>query len=124
MPKRIQRKRTKGWRAPEGAVYVGRGSKWGNPYRVTLSKDGLGVQMAKAWVPEDGETHSFFYDPILGGDLARTQAAKFAVELFRTRWMPLHTYAIRELRGKDLMCWCPLDAPCHADVLLGLANAP
>ena len=24
--------------------------------------------------------------------------------------------------GKDLACWCPLDAPCHADVLLELAN--
>ena len=32
MPKRIQRKRTKGWRMPPGAVYVGRGSAWGNPY--------------------------------------------------------------------------------------------
>lgn len=29
----------------------------------------------------------------------------------------------RELRGKNLICWCaPL--PCHADVLLRLANAP
>jgi len=33
-PKRIQRKRVKGWRMPEGAVYVGRGSKWGNPCKV------------------------------------------------------------------------------------------
>lgn len=32
MPKRIQRRRTKGWRMPEDAVYVGRGSKWGNPF--------------------------------------------------------------------------------------------
>ncbi len=31
-PQRIQRKRTKGWRMPEGAVYVGRPTKWGNPY--------------------------------------------------------------------------------------------
>lgn len=31
-PKRIQRKRTKGWKMPEGAMYVGRPSKWGNPY--------------------------------------------------------------------------------------------
>ncbi len=29
---------------------------------------------------------------------------------------------IHELRGKDLACWCPLDQPCHADVLLELAN--
>lgn len=35
-PKRIQRKRTAGWRMPEGAVYVGRPSVWGNPYRVDV----------------------------------------------------------------------------------------
>ena len=29
-----------------------------------------------------------------------------------------------KLRGKDLACWCPLDQPCHSDVLLELANAP
>ncbi|WP_396917953.1 DUF4326 domain-containing protein [Mycolicibacterium sp.] len=29
----------------------------------------------------------------------------------------------RELRGHDLVCWCPLASPCHADVLLELANA-
>lgn len=34
MPQRSQRRRVKGWRMPEGAVYVGRGSKWGNPFRV------------------------------------------------------------------------------------------
>ena len=28
-----------------------------------------------------------------------------------------------ELRGRDLCCWCPLDQPCHADVLLEIANA-
>ena len=31
---------------------------------------------------------------------------------------------VREhLRGRDLACWCPLDEPCHADVLLAVANA-
>lgn len=29
---------------------------------------------------------------------------------------------VAELRGKNLACWCALDAPCHADVLLELAN--
>ena len=28
----------------------------------------------------------------------------------------------RELRGRDLACYCPLDEPCHADVLLVVAN--
>ena len=27
-----------------------------------------------------------------------------------------------EVAGRDLACWCPLDSPCHADVLLELAN--
>lgn len=33
-PRRIQRKRTKGWRAPQGAVYVGRPTAWGNQYDI------------------------------------------------------------------------------------------
>lgn len=31
---------------------------------------------------------------------------------------------VAELRGKNLACWCALDAPCHADVLLEIANRP
>jgi len=31
-------------------------------------------------------------------------------------------YDLAELRGKNLACWCPLDRPCHADILLELAN--
>lgn len=34
----------------------------------------------------------------------------------------LRVAAETELRGKDLVCWCPLDQPCHADVLLEVAN--
>lgn len=44
MPERIQRRRTKGWRMPEGAIYVGRPSKWGNPFQ-------LGTRSALARVP-------------------------------------------------------------------------
>lgn len=97
-PKRIQRKRTKGWRMPEGAVYVGRPSKWGNPtdtaegYRRWL--DGL----TPCWI-ENGET------------LNQTEALRL--------WILEH---IHELRGKDLMCWCKPGSDCHADVLLEMAN--
>jgi Domain of unknown function (DUF4326) len=96
MPVRIQRKRAKGWRMPEGAVYVGRPTKWGNPWRVHR-----GCDDARNAVRE--------YRALI---IANQQAP----ELYR---LPLH-----ELRGKDLACWCPLDQPCHADVLLELANAP
>lgn len=62
-------------------------------------------------------------------------SAEMAVEMYR-RWLThelngagivrpciLTTEDIqRELRGKNLACWCQLDQPCHADVLLEIAN--
>ena len=41
MPKRVQRRRTAGWRAPEGAKYVGRGTRYGNPFAVVRQADGM-----------------------------------------------------------------------------------
>jgi hypothetical protein len=38
-PERIQRRRAKGWRMPDGAVYVGRPTKWGNPWIVGTGID-------------------------------------------------------------------------------------
>ena len=92
MPKRIQRKRTKGWRMPEGAVFVGRPTKWGNPFVV--------------------------------GDFYRTRGS--AVAAYRAAFAGSNHPPfdqLEELRGKDLVCWCPLYTPCHAYVLLEWANA-
>ncbi len=96
MPVRIQRKRTKGWKMPEGAVYVGRGSKWGNPHKVSEVGTEKAVAMHRQLMKRLCRSPS-----TLGID-------------FRC--------ALEKLRGKDLACWCPLDQPCHADVLLELAN--
>jgi hypothetical protein len=105
-PQRIQRKRTKGWRMPAGAVYVGRPSRWGNPFRI-------------------GETYPF----LRGGVTVRDaeQAVKFFAD-----WVEDIRYwdaeeerfgaPITALRGHDLACWCRPEWPCHADVLLELAN--
>lgn len=70
---------------PKDAVYVGRPSKWGNPF--VIGKDGTREEV---------------------------------VEKFRTRifWSEDD---LKEIRGKDLVCWCAPKA-CHADVLLELAN--
>lgn len=104
-PRRIQRKRVKGWKAPKGAVYVGRPTKWGNPFcKGTLLIRG----------------------PLENGDVQRLESNEDLVDVFRLKTLTNPDYrarAKRELRGKDLLCWCPLDQPCHADVLLELANA-
>jgi hypothetical protein len=94
-PKRIQRKRTKGWKMPDGAVYVGRPTIWGNPFVIRRPFTPVEiVAMYRAWMRGHYDSNT----------------------------MPARPDA-RELRGKDLACWCPLDQPCHADVLLEIANA-
>ena len=65
MPKRIQRKRTKGWRMPPGVVYVGRGSKWGNPFKV----EGMGRYMAVALYERNVLPHLPVHE-LRGQDLA------------------------------------------------------
>lgn len=106
-PQRIQRKRDKGWRMPEGAVYVGRPTKWGNPFVV----GGL------------------LSDYLSGAPRSQIVAdAKQAFDLYDLHTGPMGSYELdvdevrKILVGKDLACWCPLDQPCHADVLLRIAN--
>ena len=114
-PQRIQRRRTRGWRMPESAVYVGRGSKWGNPFRPWLRPDG-------EWAVLDD--NGVEYPMLLDG---REAAIAHAVELYRDIDIAqLESPSVAEIRdglaGRDLACWCPLDQPCHADVLLRVAN--
>ena len=116
-PQRIQRKRTKGWRMPEGVIYVGRPTKWGNPWQV-----GGDAQIVMRDTPK-GEVQRLSLVrmwPALVVSLYRlyiTHASIYDIGLDAKR------LDLSELRGKDLACWCPLSSPCHADVLLELANA-
>jgi hypothetical protein len=126
-PQRIQRKRTKGYRLPEGAVYVGRPTKWGNPFEAYL------CPCCKAWDVRDNNgvtylaNHEFIrLHPRM--TIGKAEAVARAVELygndFRLGTSDITPEEVRaELAGKDLACWCPLSSPCHADVLLELANA-
>ena len=122
MPARIQRQRIKGWRMPAGAVYVGRPGRWANPFIVVRDGQFMGEQLFRV-VPGPTTAKPFaFY----GGQRTRAEAAHQAVRLYR-RWITGSavriTDLVPELGGKDLACWCPLDQPCHADVLLDLANS-
>ena len=123
MPHRVQMRRTKGWRMPENTVYVGRPSLWGNPWdlgsashvpsrdraawvvrRYRLELNHLG--MLSDWSAQVSERRWDEINEIIrsGGATNMAEAAPIL------------------LRGKNLACWCPLDQPCHADVLLELAN--
>lgn len=166
MPKRIQRKRIKGWRMPEGAVYVGRGSKFGNPfaYRTdhALAREPAVDEPTASWeyegrISADGIRHDYHHpDGRIIVCHIRYMTREEVVETYRRallgddtpsmrgalpgprgrwfgRWVGKHPnqhreYTTvddvrRELAGKDLACWCPLYVPCHADVLLEVANA-
>jgi len=98
---------------PEGVVYVGRPSRWGNPFVVggvlPLAPWAEPRQPARRWTPE-------------------TATAAYRRWLTSRDPQPVHgvdraviLMGLPELAGRDLACWCPLDQPCHADVLLELA---
>ena len=98
-PQRIQLSRKKGWRMPSNTVKVDRSSLWGNPFKIGETKDGIltvnalhAVERFEEWLTGPGDV------PL---------AWRISV------WV---------LRGTNLACWCKPDAPCHADVLLKLAN--
>ena len=88
-PTRVQRKRSKGWRQPAGAVYVGRPTRWGNPFSVERYGRYEAVRLHREWL---------LAQPALVADVHR------------------------ELAGRDVACWCPLDQECHGDLLLEIAN--
>ena len=115
MPERIQRRRTLGWRMPRCAIFVGRPTVFGNPFRA-VRRDG-------EWIVVDD--NGVDYEPRSNTRLSAVQksVALYRADLVdwgRLRDQPGLQDAITELRGHDLCCWCPLDSPCHGDVLLDI----
>lgn len=93
--RRVQQQRRRGWRLPPGAVSVAGTSKWANPHR-----------------PRAGQrTH----------DVNRAAVARYEADLVAGR-LRATLADLHELTGRDLACFCPPSYPCHADVLLRLAN--
>lgn len=102
---RVLNKRTD--QIPPDAVYVGRPSRWGNPFKMN--------------------------DPLLPAGLSRVGKRRAVITEFRcylVRDTKMLEAVRQELLGKDLVCWCHTwdgtgDNPnyCHADILLEIANA-
>lgn len=96
-PHRVQLSRRKGWRKPPNTVVVARPTRWGNPFPVAELGRERAVAAFRAMLadPEERAAHGY-PEP----------------EEIRAR-----------LGGRNLACWCPLDQPCHAGVLLEFAAA-
>ena len=112
VPRRVQLSRAKGWRMPPNTVNVARPGRWGNDWVVW--RDGA-TWLVTARGCEHHEVES------------KEAGIAYAVEQHARAMEKAVGYyggatLLAELRGKNLACWCKLGTPCHADVLLRLAN--
>lgn len=115
-PQRIQLSRAKGWRMPANTVKVDRSTRFGNPftlkaaidseYTTAASAPAFVVECFRDWLRPGAPGRDWWQGP-------ESDACKAAI-----------LTNLDSLRGKNLACWCRPSAPCHADVLLELANAP
>lgn len=107
-PKRIRRRRARGWRMPLGAVSVTRPGPWGNPF--VVGRDGTAEECTR------------MYAALLGGAICLTATAGIGEQRVARFHVLAHGH---ELRGRDLACWCSENAEwCHANVLLAVVNRP
>ncbi|MHC5307553.1 DUF4326 domain-containing protein [Bartonella sp. LJL80] len=115
MVERIQLKRNKGWKMPENTVKVTRPLVFGNPF--ICDDPSIAVDAYERLI--SGGTQCFSMSPD-GLRFAKNFHPKTTHWNFAT-WMKEE--GLPYLRGKNLACWCSLDKPCHAEVLLRMANA-
>jgi hypothetical protein len=103
-PVRIQLSRRKGWKMPPNTVKVDRSTKWGNPFIV--GTDGTRAECVK------------LFGHLLAGYVCMSAGDPDKQVAYRNMVLADHA----ELAGKNLACWCPANAPCHADLLLKLRH--
>lgn len=105
---------------PPNTVSVTRPGDWGNPFKVG--------QWYRRGDPDGrGPFRMTYTQSLIGEQPSYTQIKTAAEAVDWYRWYrsvaPLSAHVLELLRGKNLACWCPLDQPCHADILLEFANA-
>jgi hypothetical protein len=104
-PQRIQLSRRKGWRMPPNTVKVDRTTKWGNLFRPNKKRD-------KAYCAQLFEYLAGDFICMCDDPTPREQEA----------YLAMAKKHIKELRGKNIGCWCRIGDPCHGDTLLRAAN--
>jgi hypothetical protein len=130
MPVRVRIERTPEWTKPPDARDVTRLTRYGNPFRISPPVRDLTQLWQVIWTNQGAGRDRM---PLAGFEAiwckSKQHAHELAMRLFR-EWLTAPKQADlleafrHELAGLDLMCWCSLDLPCHADVLLDLVNRP
>jgi hypothetical protein len=111
MPTRIQRKRAKGWRMPEGAVNCTRPSLFGNPFSVEIVGHEQAIALHRVWLTS----------PKIARELGYNRETAVLLDALKAQVLA----ALPELRGKDLGEPAPYERDrCHAATLIELANMP
>jgi hypothetical protein len=124
-PKRIQRRRVKGWKMPENTVSITRPGKWGNPFKVGHHINEKIVRITDPLILDEcfivkDKAHAIeLYRMYITGDYKTDYLKKAASMLYE---LTTKKFIIKELKGKNLACFCREGEPCHGDVLLKIAN--
>lgn len=135
-PKRIQRKRTAGWKLSDysdNAVYVGRPSAYANPYRIEKRPDGVmilrnpnGIRFAS--LPNRSERSLSIAHAIVTNlfetfvTTTMLDSGFWSLDAYDTHTRLRGALVRGDLRGKDLSCWCAPTLACHVDVWLRISN--
>ena len=129
IPKRIVRQRIKGWKKPTNTIYVGRGTKYGNPFKligdIIYVDAGHRRRLLDKWV--------FLCNGNIDGVIQLYESLFINVpEILESPVSDEYDYAywkvqfnalnLDKIKGKNLMCFCKEGQKCHADILLKLAN--
>jgi len=136
---RIQRKRTAGWRMPDDGVYAGRGSAYGNPFAMAKhtytpeQKDKEPIIYYTIKLMIENEFSLLVYQVVKGNFFYTIESVISAcIDCYEKYILLDHKEAgnnsilskmRRELPGKKIACWCPLDQPCHVDTIIKLVNS-
>ncbi len=128
-PMRIQRRRTKGWKMPENTVSCSRPGLFGNPFRMIGDLVYVNASHRRKtlcpWVlfydgpMPDGTEIRLFRECLMD---ANAHSAEPSLEPVHKEYFNRMRERLPALKGKNLSCFCPLNKPCHVDVLLELAN--
>ena len=123
-PQRIQLSRRKGWSMPENTVRVARPGPYGNKFAIGHHYRRGGLQIPRMWL---SAIYIEAFDGYQDDSYTTIRSSAEAVEWFTWYLQTLSRDSLERqylapLRGKNLACWCAIGSPCHADILLELAN--